>query len=167
MLNPRRAVLSILGAALGVGLSVTAVFAETTCRSDTVHLRGDWGTARFTVEVANNARDRARGLMGRPSMPMGSGMLFVYHRTGPLAFWMRNTLIPLDIIYMDETGTVVDIAHNAKPLDETALPSKKPGRYVLEINGGLARALGIQAGTELRHPAVLQHTAAWSCREPV
>lgn len=135
------------------------------CRKDTVHLRGDWGTARFTVEVVDNAASRAKGLMGRASMPYSSGMLFVYHRTDDVAFWMKNTLIPLDIIFLDESGTVVNIHHSARPLDLTPLPSAAPARYVLEINGGLSKALGLVKGSEIRHPAVLQHTAAWSCRE--
>ncbi len=146
----------------------TSAFAQDaieTCRKDTVHLRGDWGEARFTVEVVDNAASRAKGLMGRASMPYGSGMLFIYHRTDDLAFWMKNTLIPLDIIFFDESGTVVNIHHSARPLDLTPLPSEGPSRYVLEINGGLAKALGLAKGSEIRHPAVLQHTAAWGCRK--
>lgn len=135
------------------------------CRHDTVHLRGDWGKARFTVEVADNASERSKGLMGRMSMPMGSGMLFVYHRTQPVSFWMRNTMIPLDIIFLDEDGVVVRVHHNAIPFDETPIPSIAPSRYVLEVNGGLAKALGITAGSELRHPSVVQTSAAWRCSE--
>ncbi|MFY0595984.1 MAG: DUF192 domain-containing protein [Cognatishimia sp.] len=145
--------------------SLITVSAQAACRHDTVHLRGDWGEARFSVEVADNASERAKGLMDRMSMPMGQGMLFVYHQTRPVSFWMRNTFIPLDIIYLDQNGTVVNIHHQAKPLDETPLPSILPTRYVLEINGGLAKALGMTVGSALRHPAVLQTQAAWPCHE--
>jgi len=135
------------------------------CRADTVHLRGDWGQARFSVEVADNASERAQGLMGRVSMPQSAGMLFVYHRTRPVSFWMRNTLIPLDMIFLDEAGVVVRVHENARPLDETPISSIAPARYVLEVNGGLSRALGISVGSELRHPSVVQTNAAWRCSE--
>ncbi|UZD92307.1 DUF192 domain-containing protein [Cognatishimia activa] len=156
----------LLSTALAIILSVLSVIAATAaCSPNTVHLRGDWGQARFTVEVADNAAERSRGLMGRPSMPMSSGMLFVYHQTKPLAFWMRNTLIPLDMIFLDENGVVVRVHHNAVPLDETPIPSGAPARYVLEVNAGLSKALGINAGSELRHPSILQTNAAWRCSE--
>ncbi|MDO6727325.1 DUF192 domain-containing protein [Cognatishimia sp. 1_MG-2023] len=158
----RRILANLAGAALSV---LCASIASADCRRDTVHLRGDWGQARFTVEVADNAVSRSKGLMGRSHMPSSSGMLFVYHRTDDLAFWMKNTLIPLDIIFLDEMGVVVNIHHSARPQDLTPLPSTAPSRYVLEINGGLAKALGIEKGTQLKHPAVLQPNAAWACRE--
>lgn len=155
-------IFSLLAAVFAV---LTAIEASAACRHDTVHLRGDWGQARFSVEVADNAAERAKGLMGRPSMPIASGMLFVYHRTKPVSFWMRNTLIPLDMIFLDEDGVVVRVHHNARPHDETPVHSGAPTRYVLEVNAGLAEALGIGAGSELRHPSVLQTNAAWRCSE--
>ncbi len=93
-------------------------------------------------------------------------MLFVYHRTRPVSFWMRNTLIPLDMIFLDEAGVVVALHENAIPLDETPISSIAPTRYVLEVNGGLSRRLGITLGSELRHPSVIQTNAAWRCSEP-
>ncbi|CUJ35091.1 hypothetical protein TA5113_03134 [Cognatishimia activa] len=149
-----------------LGLMFAANLAGAECRPDTVHLRGDWGKARFSVEVADNASERARGLMERPSMPLSAGMLFVYHQTRPVSFWMRNTLIPLDMIFLDENGVVVNVHHNAIPLDETLIPSRAPTRYVLEVNAGLSKALGITKGTELRHPSVVQTNAAWRCADP-
>lgn len=155
-------------------LSVAAVFfsivsssliAETACRPDTVHLRGDWGEARFSVELADDARERQLGLMHRTEMSASSGMLFVYHQTRELSFWMKNTLIPLDMIFLDESGRVVKIHENARPLDLTSISSGAPARYVLEINAGMSRALGISVGSDLRHPSVLQHLAVWPCRE--
>ena len=135
------------------------------CRVDSVQLRGDWGEARFTVELADDARERQTGLMHRLDLPMSAGMLFVYHQTRVLSFWMKNTLIPLDMIFLDETGQVVKIHERAIPHDLTSISSEVPARYVLEINGGLARALGITEGSELRHPSVFQHLAAWPCRD--
>lgn len=133
------------------------------CREDQVHLRGDWGEARFRVEVADTGAERAQGLMHRDSMPKGAGMLFVYPRPQvAVAFWMKNTRIPLDIIFMDARGVVQRIAHRAVPYDETSLPGGKGIQYVLEINGGLAQAMGIAPGTQLRHPAIGE-SAAWPC----
>lgn len=152
-----------VGAVLAVFLSLTTTQVIAACRVDSVSLRGDWGEARFSVEVADDAIERQKGLMNRPDMPMGAGMLFVYHQTRVLSFWMKNTLIPLDMIFLDEAGTVVKVHENAIPLDLTSISSGVPARYVLEINGGLARAIGISEGTELRHPAVLQHLAVWPC----
>jgi hypothetical protein len=121
------------------------------------------GVARFTVEVADDAAERARGLMFRDDMPTGAGMLFVYPEAGPVSFWMKNTLIPLDMVFADAAGRVVHVHENAVPLDETPIPGRGAVQFVLEINGGLARGLGIAAGAEMRHPAIPQDTAAWAC----
>jgi uncharacterized membrane protein (UPF0127 family) len=133
------------------------------CREDRVALRGDWGRAFFTVEVADTPQARSRGLMHRETMPRGSGMLFVYDRPQRVAFWMKNTLIPLDMIFADATGTVRRVHHMARPHDETQIPGRGPVKLVLEINGGLARAMGIAPGAQLRHPAIDQDRAAWPC----
>ncbi|GIT91963.1 hypothetical protein JANAI62_24200 [Jannaschia pagri] len=133
------------------------------CADNRVDLRGDWGSARFQAELALTPEDHARGLMFRESMPRMAGMLFVYEKTQPLGFWMRNTLIPLDMIFLDATGTVVNVHANAQPLDETVILSDGPARAVLEINGGMAERLGIKAGDQLRSPAMPQNEAAWGC----
>ncbi|MBA85188.1 MAG: hypothetical protein CML69_10675 [Rhodobacteraceae bacterium] len=133
------------------------------CRTDTVHLKGDWGVARFRVELADDAAERARGLMYREFLPLGGGMLFVYPRPYPASFWMRNTLIPLDIIFMDETGRVVHIHERAQPLDETPVSGGDNVLFVLEVNGGLSRQLGLTVGSVMRHPSVARSLAAWPC----
>lgn len=141
------------------------------CSPDHVDLRapssgpasGAGGQARFHVELAQTPAERAQGLMNRPSLARGAGMLFLYDHAAILSFWMRNTLIPLDIIFLDPRGVVVSIQENAQPLDETPLPSLAPAQMVLEINGGLARRLGIGLGSELRHPAIDPGLAAWPC----
>lgn len=153
----------LIAGVVALGLTASVGHAET-CRDDTVSLRGDWGQARFRVEIADDGEERALGLMNRDSMAKGAGMLFVYPRPQvAVSFWMRNTRIPLDIIFMDETGTVQRIAHQAVPYDETALPGGPDIQYVLEINGGLAKSLGIDKGTELQHP-VIGESAAWPCQ---
>ena len=137
--------------------------AHAACAPDAVEIRGDWGKARFAVSVADDAEERAQGLMNVPSMPTMTGMLFIYERPQRAAFWMRNTLIPLDMIFMDETGTVTRIHENAVPLDETSIPGGDGVLTVLEINGGMANRLGIDIGSELRHPDLPQDIAAWPC----
>ena len=152
-----RAVVLAALAALPAGAAAAA------CSETAVDLRGDWGSARFTVEVADDPAERAQGLMNRPSMPRSAGMLFLYDAPQRATFWMRNTLIPLDMIFMDETGTVTRIHENAVPLDETTIDGGPGVLAVLEINGGLARAIGIAEGSELRHPGLDQARAAWPC----
>ena len=160
-------------AALARGLKFAAVLwlvglwlataAAASCREDVVDLRGPWGQARFTIEIADTPETQARGLMFRESLPRGAGMLFLYDRPQSVAFWMRNTLIPLDMVFMDATGTVTRVHHQAVPLDETPIDGGPGVLAVLEINGGLARRLGIAAGTEMRHPRLPQTDAAWPC----
>ncbi len=150
-------------AALATVFAIAAGSVSAACSESAVDLRGDWGSARFTVEVADDAAERAQGLMNRPSMPRSAGMLFLYEAPQRATFWMRNTLIPLDMIFMDPTGTVTRIHENAVPLDETTIDGGPGVQAVLEINGGLARAVGIDVGSELRHPGLDQSVAAWPC----
>jgi uncharacterized protein len=133
------------------------------CAPDVADLREAGTTLRFTVEVADTEEGRARGLMFRERLPQFAGMLFVYETPQPVAFWMRNTLIPLDMLFFDQAGRLARVHSNARPLDETPIPGGANIRYVLEINGGMAESLGIEPGAELRHPAVDQAQAAWSC----
>jgi len=152
----------VLAAVLGLALSATA--AAGACREDTVELRGDWGQARFRVEIADDAAERNRGLMYREEMAPGAGMLFVYPTPQPaVSFWMRNTLIPLDMLFFDESGRLVSLHENARPQDDTPIPGGSGIRFVLEVNGGIAGGLGVSEGTELRHPAIPAEAAAWPC----
>ena len=98
------------------------------------------------VEFAKNEMERSLGLMYRSSMDEHQGMWFIFPEEAPRSFYMRNTEISLDIIYLDKDKKVVSIAKNARPYDETSLPSEKPAMYVLEINGGLADKWGIDKG---------------------
>lgn len=150
----------LTGMVISLALAGRAVAVE--CADDRVDLRGDWGSARFTVEVADDPEEMARGLMFRESMPASAGMLFVYQRPEQVSFWMKNTLIPLDMLFAGADGVVRRVHAEAKPLDETLIPGGNGIQYVLEINGGLAQRLGIGPGTEMRHPRIGQ-AAAWSC----
>ncbi|MBK0329411.1 DUF192 domain-containing protein [Rhodobacteraceae bacterium F11138] len=133
------------------------------CRDDQVWLRGDWGETRFIVEVADSPGERSRGLMFRKSLPRGTGMLFVYEQPQRASFWMKNTLIPLDMLFVDRSGTVTRVHHNAVPGDLTAIEGGADVFAVLEINGGLAESYGIIAGSQMRHPAFADGPSAWGC----
>ena len=148
---------------LAAGLSVIASAGLAECSETRADLRGDWGTARFTVELADEPDEREQGLMFRESMAQSAGMLFLYDAPQRATFWMRNTLIPLDMIFVDPAGTVTFVHENAVPLDETTIDGGPGVLMVLEINGGLAGRLGIGPGSELRHPALDQTSAAWPC----
>ncbi|MFZ3582966.1 DUF192 domain-containing protein [Loktanella sp. DJP18] len=124
------------------------------CAPDLVTLKGDFGQARFKVAVADDLAERAQGLMNVPEMPRMSGMLFVYEAPQTASFWMRNTLIPLDMIFASADGTVQTVHAKAIPHDETPILGGDDIKYVLEINGGLAGRLGIEPGTVMQHPAI-------------
>lgn len=105
----------------------------------------------FDVEVVDTPELRALGLMHRRHMPEHHGMLFTFETQQNVSFWMKNTLIPLDLLYLKRDGVIHHIHHRAKPLDLTPLPSKGPVIAVLEINGGLARRLNIRVGDIVKH----------------
>ena len=105
----------------------------------------------FSVELATNDASREHGLMMRTTLPAAHGMLFVFPDTAPRGFWMKNTLIPLDIIFIRSDGRIARIAI-AKALDETPLPSGEPAAVVLEIRGGRAAELGIRPGDKVDWP---------------
>ncbi len=106
----------------------------------------------FQIEIADTPEAREKGLMFRESMPLDQGMLFVFDREAPVAFWMKNTLIPLDMLFIRADGTIINIYPMARPHDETPIPARAPVRYVLEINGGVAAMLGIRAGDKVTLP---------------
>ncbi|VAV94984.1 FIG007785: exported protein [hydrothermal vent metagenome] len=133
------------------------------CHEDQVLLRGDWGQARFSIELADDAEERAEGLMFRENLPKNAGMLFMYPEPKQVAFWMKNTMIPLDMIFLDKTGTVKRVHSMAKPYDTSPIFGGDDILAVLEINGGLAEALGITEGSELQSPAFDSDLAAWPC----
>ena len=106
---------------------------------------------RFDIELATTPDQRERGLMYRKSLGANAGMLFMYPDEEPVAFWMKNTLIPLDMLFIKADGQIVHVARNAAPLDETPIASGQPVRAVLEINGGAADALGIKEGDTVEY----------------
>lgn len=105
----------------------------------------------FGVELALTPAEQSKGLMYRTVLPENAGMLFYFGANQPRSFWMRNTLIPLDIIFIKLDGTIHHIHENAIPKDETPISSLGSVGAVLEINGGLSRKLGIQPGDKIKH----------------
>jgi uncharacterized protein len=134
------------------------------CQTGQVNLRGDWGQVGFTIEVVDTDETRAQGLMFVESMSRFSGMLFVYNTPRPVRFWMKNTLIPLDMVFIDETGTVTRIHENAIPQDLTPIDGGNGVQAVLEINGGMAKTLGITVGSQVQHPS-FGDAAVWACTQ--
>ncbi|HEY1362142.1 MAG TPA: DUF192 domain-containing protein [Xanthobacteraceae bacterium] len=110
------------------------------------------GAHVFGVEMAVTPEEQARGLMFRRELPEMQGMLFDFHTEQPTSFWMKNTYIPLDMIFIRGDGRILRIAENTVPLSEAMVPSGGPVRAVLEVIAGTARKLGIAAGDRVSHP---------------
>lgn len=107
----------------------------------------------FHVDLAVTPAQRSRGLMFRKTMADDEGMLFLYTREAPRSFWMKNTYLPLDIIFLDRHGVIVSIAADARPLDEKTIPSGLPAAGVLEVLAGTSRRLGLEPGDRVVHRA--------------
>jgi len=112
------------------------------------------GNHPFTVEVVDTPEDRARGLMFRREMDPNSGMLFDFQVSEPVHFWMKNTYLSLDMIFIREDGVVDGIAKNTIPLSTRTVPSKRPVRFVLEVIAGTADRIGLKPGDRVVHAAI-------------
>jgi len=112
----------------------------------TLEIVSKTGVHAFAVELATNNEERERGLMFRKELPEGQGMLFDFKRDSPVSFWMHNTYISLDMIFIASDGRIVHIVENAKPLSEDLIPSGGPVRAVLEVIAGTTQTLGIATG---------------------
>ncbi|SIT84207.1 hypothetical protein SAMN05421849_2066 [Pontibaca methylaminivorans] len=163
--RPLFRLLSVISAAIIAPVLAAAVAAPLAaqCSPEEVTLRGDWGEVRLAVELADTPQSRNRGLMHRETLPARAGMLFLYDEPQPVSFWMKDTLIPLDILFADRSGRITRVHHKAIPGDLTPIPGGDAVFAVLEINGGLARAWGIGPGSEMRHPAFAGGPPAWPC----
>lgn len=105
--------------------------------------------SKFDIEIAEDEYERQTGLMNRTSMEDSQGMLFIFPDENYRSFYMKNTQISLDIIYINSENKVVSFQKNAKPFDESSLPSTAPAKYVFEINAGLSDRLGIKEGDSI------------------
>jgi uncharacterized protein len=110
------------------------------------------GVHAFNVELATTEPERERGLMFRKELPQGQGMLFDFFTDQPVSFWMHNTYISLDMIFIRSDGRIMRIAENAEPVSDNLIPSGPPVRAVLEVIAGTARNLGIKAGDKVINP---------------
>jgi uncharacterized membrane protein (UPF0127 family) len=126
----------------------------------------DSGVHRFQVEIADDPAERARGLMFRREMADDAGMLFDFKVEERASFWMKNTYIPLDMLFIRADGTIDSIAERTTPLSEKSVPSKGPVRYVLEINGGLSERLASSLATACRERRWTPTKSPASVRQP-
>ena len=109
------------------------------------------GTHRFTAEIADTAQLRAIGLMFRESMLPTHGMLFDFGETAPIAMWMKNTILSLDMVFIKPDGTVLRVAKETKPYSLDIIPSGGPISHVLEVNAGIADKIDLKAGDQIKH----------------
>lgn len=140
---------------------LTAAPAAAGCAPDRIEFRTAGGVAAFSAEIAADEATRAQGLMHRTEMPADHGMLFVYPSARPVTFWMKNTPLPLDIIFLNRRGVVCSIAAGTEPYSEENLPSGCAAQTVFEVNAGEAAATGVTVGAVARHPAILD--PLWVC----
>jgi uncharacterized membrane protein (UPF0127 family) len=118
----------------------------------TLEIASKTGVHIFSVEIVDNDADRAKGLMYRKELPEGRGMLFDFHRDQEVSFWMQNTYIPLDMIFIRGDGQILRIEENTVPLSTRMIPSRGAVRAVLEVIGGTSRKLGIAPGDRVASP---------------
>jgi len=114
------------------------------------------GEHSFSVEIADTNASRQKGLMFREQLAPDAGMLFDFKENRPVSFWMMNTFIPLDMLFIRPDGTIANIHVNARPHDRTSIPSDGPVQFVFEIPGGRSDELGIKAGDIVRHPRIVK-----------
>jgi uncharacterized membrane protein (UPF0127 family) len=117
-------------------------------------IAGPSGTHKFSVELAVDEAQREQGLMFRQSMPADAGMLFIYDTSRPIAMWMKNTVIPLDMLFIAADGRVINIRERAVPYSLEAIPSDGPVKAALELNGGTVSRLGIKPGDKVTGPGL-------------
>ena len=135
--------------------ALAAVFPLAACSSENrAVLHTATGDYTFNIEVVDTDETRARGLMFRQSLAPDAGMLFDFFDERHASFWMQNTLIPLDMIFIGADGIVKTVHVNARPLDTTSIPSGVPVRFVLEIPGGRSQEIGLAPGDRFEHPRV-------------
>ncbi len=149
------ATLGVTGISLGTNLArerkKEAVVQD---RLEKLEIVSSSATHPFQVEVMKSIEERAKGLMFRQFLPQDRGMLFDFIQEQSITMWMRNTYIPLDMVFIKSDGRIHRIHERAQPLDETTISSGGNVRYVLEINGGLASRLGLKAGDSVKHALI-------------
>jgi uncharacterized membrane protein (UPF0127 family) len=146
-----------LARAAALSLFAFGIFAQASASgagNGTLVLKTDSGDHSFNIEVATTDQERALGLMFRRSLPENAGMLFLYDRPQPATMWMKNTLIPLDMVFISADGNVHRIEQNAEPFSTALIPSGGPILGVLELNGGEAAKIGLKRGDKVLYPGL-------------
>jgi uncharacterized protein len=146
----RRALRAPVLALVAAILALTSI--ATAQSLDKLEITTASGPHVFNVEVVDDEAGRERGLMYRRYLPADRGMLFDFKEEAPVTFWMKNTFIPLDMVFISRKGVVTGIFANAEPLSERLIPSGGPAYGVLEINGGVAQRIGLKIGDRVKHP---------------
>jgi uncharacterized membrane protein (UPF0127 family) len=159
----RRTAAALIVASLAAPLAVPVAIAPAAAQSgqpmllpvdpDRLVAETDADKPSFSIEIADTDAERSAGLMFRRVMPDDRGMLFVFENTRRVAFWMKNTPMPLDLVFIAEDGTVADIRQGV-PFSEAAIAPQAEVRFVLELKSGTAQKAGIVAGDRLRHPVI-------------
>lgn len=139
----------------GLAMACAVSLPLVACASDAdLVIHSATGDHRFTVELVDTPENRAQGLMYRQDLADDAGMLFDFKEERPVSFWMRNTYIPLDMLFITANGEIANIHVNARPHDPTSIPSDGPVQFVLEIPGGRSVELGIAAGDTVEHERI-------------
>ena len=162
-MNKRNAVLAlVLTGAFGMSASVPVAFAQPVVQGAAMELPVDAApltfevggeTVAFEIEIADTPERRARGLMFRKDLPKDRGMLFVFAETRQVSFWMQNTPLPLDLVFIGDDGVVIDTLQG-EPFSTASIGPSGSSRFVLELHAGTADDVGIVAGTRLHHPII-------------
>lgn len=139
-------------AAVAMALFAVAITGATAAEVQSLEIVTKSGVHVFSVEVAKTDEERATGLMYRKELAEGRGMLFDFSPEQPVSMWMKNTFIPLDMIFIRSDGRILRIAENTEPRSEKIISSGGLAKGVLEVIGGTARKYGIQAGDRVAHP---------------
>lgn len=139
-----------------IALCTSAFAVEFTVSPEPLVIETAKGPVSFTVELALTREERAQGLMNRETMASDHGMLFEFDETRDVMMWMKNTILPLDMVFIGEDGKVAGVAADAVPYSEAIISSPGPVRYVLELNAGVSAKEGIAAGDVVVHPVVRQ-----------
>jgi uncharacterized membrane protein (UPF0127 family) len=138
----------------GVSWQVIAAGEENPLPTEELTITTEKGTQRFSVEVAVTDVQKAKGLMFRERMALNQGMLFLFPAAEARKFWMKNTPLSLDIIFIDETGRIIHIAEGTTPFSEKTISSQGPAQYVLEVLAGTSRRLGIKPGDQVEASSI-------------
>lgn len=168
VIGPRGVAACAAAAFLAFAAPATAPAASGACPTDRIDIALGGGSDRvrvaaFSVEIADTPEERAQGLMNRTDLAQDAGMLFIFEQARPVAFWMKNTPLSLDMLFFGPDGRLCGLIERAEPYTLDPRPSGCDTRAVLEIHGGLAERLGVEIGARARHAAFGDEGAAWPC----